>query len=437
LTRLRDASSLLASSRDFREILDICATFAEELMDARSVTIYILNQSKTAIEPIISRENNKKQSLSIPLKVGEGISGKVAATGKSEMVNRIDLVYEGKQIPGTLFESESSISIPIKVRNKVIGVMTVSRSEERKFVNEDLILLEHLANISALAVENAKLYSKTMLAEKDLLAAKEQVKVSDRVKSSFLDAMSHEVRTPMNSILGFTELLAFELKPKLTQRQKEYLETITQSGQRLNQLIENILDMSDIEAENMPLDLVSLPADEIVEECFKDTKLSAEQKSLEVEESYEAPDTNINVDSWRFQQALRNLLQNAVKYTPNGGITLSTIVSDGKYVISIEDTGIGINEEFVPHLFTQFRQGDEGLSRTYEGIGLGLSIAHRLIIGMGGSLDVQSEIGNGSRFTVRFPVVVTQAQKRLQHKMSSRVLDFNFGSSAMNSLQSK
>ncbi len=413
LNGLHEASRFLVSSTDFKDVLDKCAIISKELVDAHGVTIYLLNESRTTLEPIISRESYADQILATPFKMGEGVSGKVAVSGKAEMVNRVDLTNIGKQIPGTPVEPESLISIPVKVRNKVIGVMTVSRLGEREFDTGDLILLEHLANISASAIENARLFSKTKLVEQDLMASKERAEVSDRLKSTFLSAMSHEVRTPLNSILGFTDLLASELKHKLTHKQKVFLDTITQSGYRLKQLIEDILDISAIEADRMALDMESLPADQLIRESLEVVKPAAKQKKLNVKESYKTSDRKINVDRLRFQKAIGNLLHNAVKYTHEGSISVSTQVTNGQYVVSIADTGIGIKEEFVPHLFTLFRQGDEGLSRTYEGIGLGLAISNRLITAMGGNIDVESKHGNGSTFKVKFPVGIIQEPKSI------------------------
>jgi len=417
LNGLHEASRFLVSSTDFKDVLDKCAIISKELVDAEGVTIYLLNQRRTHLNPIISIESYSEQILSTPLKVGEGISGEVALTGKAEMVNRVDLTGKGKQIPGTPVEPESLISIPVKIRKKIIGVMTVSRLGEREFVEEDLILLEHLANISASAIENARLFSKKKLVEKDLIAAKERAEVSDRLKSSFLSTMSHELRTPLNAMLGFTDLLKIDLKQNLNHQQKDFLDTITQSGNRLKHLIEDILDISEIEADKMALHMESLPADQLIKESLEAVKEAAEQKKLNVKEVYETSNREIYVDRLRFQKAIGNLLHNAVKYTNKGRISISTRETNEHYVVTIADTGIGIKEDFKPHLFTLFRQGDEGLSRTYEGIGLGLAIAHRLITAMDGSLEVESDQGNGSTFKVKFPVSKTQVQEETKQKV--------------------
>jgi hypothetical protein len=182
----------------------------------------------------------------------------------------------------------------------------------------------------------------------------------------------------------------------------------------------------------MALDMESLPADQLIRESLEVVKPAAKQKKLNVKESYKTSDRKINVDRLRFQKAMGNLLHNAVKYTHEGSISVSTQVTNGQYVVSIADTGIGIKEEFVPHLFTLFRQGDEGLSRTYEGIGLGLAISNRLITAMGGNIDVESKHGNGSTFKVKFPVGIIQEPNGI---IKSEFIPGNNGSNSDYQLQ--
>jgi len=401
---LHEASRSLVSAGNFKDVLNQCAKIAEDLVSAEGVTIYLLKEEEGTLEAMITRENYAEQILSTTLKVGEGVTGKVALSGKAEMVNRVDLTNKGKQIPGTPLEPESLISIPIKVRNKVIGVMTVSRLGKREFVDDDFKLLEHLANISASAMENARLFNRTLGVEKDLVDARKQAQVSDRMKKSFISTMSHEVRTPLNSILGFATILESELKHQLTQTQQEFLKIINRSGLRLKSIIEEILELSEIESDQLALKLERLHGNDLVKESLDEMREMARQKNLGVLESYDSLDPWIMADVKRFRKALGNLLENAVKYTKSGSISVSTGLSGNDYTITISDTGIGIKEEFRPHLFKMFRQGDDGMDRSYEGMGLGLAVAHRLVSAMGGTIQVESEVGKGSRFTVKFPV---------------------------------
>lgn len=227
-----------------------------------------------------------------------------------------------------------------------------------------------------------------------------------RLKDEFLATMSHELRTPLNSILGMSEILLEEVFGIVTERQRKFLQTIEQSGQHLLGLIDDILDLSKIEAGKMELQLRSVSVEEICQSSINFVKQQARTKQIQL--SYEIDDNigEIEADERRLLQVLVNLLVNAVKFTPDRGrVKLEVLMNIPQQAVEFKiiDTGIGISPDDLSNIFDPFVQIDSSLSRQYSGTGLGLSIVQRIIDLHGGGIQVESEVGRGSCFTVLLP----------------------------------
>lgn len=240
-------------------------------------------------------------------------------------------------------------------------------------------------------------------AAEKLRQALEAAQAADRIKSAFLATMSHELRTPLNSIIGFTGILLQGLAGPLNPEQHKQMSMVQKSSRHLLALINDVLDISKIEAGQLDLVNTSFPLTPSIEKIVKLIVPLAEQKGITLEMDIAPEVATIVADQRRLEQVILNLLGNAVKFTEKGGVHVACRVENDQYLLSFADTGIGIRPEELPNLFQPFHQVDSGLARKHEGTGLGLSICKKLIDLMGGSIDVASQWGQGSTFFVRLP----------------------------------
>ncbi len=243
--------------------------------------------------------------------------------------------------------------------------------------------------------------------EDELREAKQKAEESDRLKSNFLSMMSHEVRTPINIILGAVDILKTNLKKELIGENEHLFDMITRNGKRLLTLISDIIDISRIESNELKLDFTVRNVESLILDVVTEYESVAKNKGLQILTNLKAQNPYARIDEVRFMQIITNLLTNAIKFTSHGGITISTKNVDDTIYISVKDTGVGIPQDALKDIFKMFRQAHEGYSRNFEGAGLGLTITQKLTKMMGGEITVESEVNIGSTFTVIFPVVHT------------------------------
>lgn len=290
--------------------------------------------------------------------------------------------------------------------------LKVDRSE-RVLINKDGNKIPIMKSVVPIIISNKKYLvesfvdlTKIKQAEDSLIQAKITAETANRAKSEFLATMSHELRTPLNSVIGFSDLMIAGNVGEISEKQKKFLGNISMSGKHLLALINNILDISKIEAGKMELNCESFAVKETVNEVKQLISPLVEKKVLKVEFSLDEKLVTIYADKVRFKQILFNLASNAIKFTPVGGkITISSQICGEMAQFTVRDTGIGIKAEDQHKLFKPFTQLDSAANRMYEGTGLGLSLVKSFVELHKGKIWFESEVGKGTAFTFEIPLV--------------------------------
>ncbi|HEX5607701.1 MAG TPA: GAF domain-containing sensor histidine kinase, partial [Candidatus Binatia bacterium] len=299
------------------------------------------------------------------------------------------------------FGYRSLLSVPLLREQQILGGLTVWRRQTGEFKTEVINLLQTFATQSALAIHNARLF-------REIEEKSHQIEAANRHKSEFLANMSHELRTPLNAIIGFSEVLQERLFGELNEKQAEYTSDILTSGQHLLSLINEILDLSKVEAGRIELELAPFDLPLAIENARTFVRERAVKHGIALDVDLDERLGEYVGDERKIKQILLNLLSNAVKFTPEGGrISITANKTDTAVEISVSDTGIGIASEDQPKIFEEFRQVGGDYAHKKEGTGLGLTLAKKFVELHGGKIWVQSEVGKGSRFTFTLPERLT------------------------------
>ena len=295
------------------------------------------------------------------------------------------------------FGFKAALAVPLLASGSAIGAILLRRLEREPFEPRQITLLETFADQAVIAIENVRLFT-------ELQQRTAQLQVANRHKDEFLANMSHELRTPLNGIIGFSEVMLERMVGEINEKQEEYLGDILSSGRHLLSLINDILDLSKIEAGRMELDLTDFDAPTAIDNAMVLMRERAARRGQVLERVVDPNLGHIRADERKFKQVLLNLLSNAVKFTPEGGrITVSAAVLNGEAVVSVTDTGVGIAPEHQELVFEEFRQVGHA-DKKAEGTGLGLALCRKFIELQGGRLSLASEIGKGSTFTFALPI---------------------------------
>jgi signal transduction histidine kinase len=280
---------------------------------------------------------------------------------------------------------------------RLIGCLGVTRNRPGEFPTETIELLRTFATQSALAIQNARLFH-------EIQDKSHQLEVASQHKSEFLANMSHELRTPLNAIIGFSEVLTDRMFGELNEKQEEYLKDIYASGTHLLSLINDILDLSKIEAGRMELELTDFHLPTALDNALPLVRERAGRRGIALHAEVDERLDQIQADERKLRQVVLNLLSNAIKFTPEGGrIEVRAVPVDGSLEVSVSDTGVGIAPEDQEAIFEEFRQVGTAAKKV-EGTGLGLALSRKFVELHGGRIWVTSQLGAGSTFTFTIPM---------------------------------
>jgi signal transduction histidine kinase len=293
------------------------------------------------------------------------------------------------------------LTLPLLSADRIIGALIVRRKEPGEFSKSTVDLLQTFAAQSVLAIQNARLFHEIEEKGRELAEASQH-------KSQFLANMSHELRTPLNAILGYTELILDSVYGNMPEKARSVLDRVQRNGRHLLGLINDVLDLSKIEAGHLTLSLSDYSLKSVIQTVFSAVEPLAREKqiALKLDVATELPQGR--GDERRLTQVLLNLVGNAIKFTDVGEVSIKGSSANGSFTVAVCDSGPGISEADQAKLFQEFQQADNSLTRKKGGTGLGLAISKRIIEMHGGKIWVESVVGHGSTFSFTLPASVEQ-----------------------------
>jgi signal transduction histidine kinase len=416
---LYDVGQEITAQVALEPTLQLIVDRARTLLDGDLSLLALLEETGEEFRVRASSGAVTKRLATLRFRAGQGVGGRVALTGQPVVVGDYQAELPDSPFLQVVQETgiRSQVAVPLKVHGDTLGVLYVSSGVPHRFRDEDKVLLGALADQAAIALENTRLYedvrrhaeeleSRIEARTRELQEANLRLETASQHKSQFLANMSHELRTPLNAILGYTELILDGIYGGVTDRLEEILRRVQHSGQHLLGLINDVLDLSRIEAGELRLSLNDYSMGEVVQSVVTAVEPLAAEKELTLSVSVSPDLPTGRGDERRIAQVLLNLVGNAIKFTDTGQVGMMVRASDSEYVVSVADTGPGIPPPDQKRIFEEFHQVDSSSTRSKGGTGLGLSIARRIVELHGGRIWVESEPGQGSTFSFTLPVRV-------------------------------
>ena len=446
LSTVNSISQALTSQLNTEELIKLVGDQMKDLFRANIVYLALLD-SKTKI---IHFPYMQGDTLT-PMKLGKGLTSKIILSGKSLLINK-DLGAKTEELGITQVgvPAASYLGVPIPVGDEIIGVISVQSTEsENRFNENDERLLSTIAASVGVALRKAQLFEEVSTARKQAEEASKTADKANQAKSAFLSTVSHELRTPLTSVLGFAKIIKKRLEEKIFPvtnqtdprtgktivQISENLNVVISEGERLTNLINEVLDLAKIEAGKMEWSLESTSIQEIMERAIAATSSLFDQKNLALEKFIDPDLPPISGDRDKLIQVAVNLISNAVKFTPSGKVVCRATQKKNEIIVGIEDTGIGIAPQDFEAVFEQFKQvvGDT-LTDKPKGTGLGLPICKEIVEHHGGRIWLESEVGKGSTFFFALPIPKMDAPKpihlndlvkQLKEQMAQSTLKLN------------
>jgi len=408
LKALGEVGQAVSSTLDLETVLSTIVSRASQLADMDGGSIWEYEETKEEFH--LHATDRLPEALvdvlrATPIRKGEGALGRLALTAEPVEIPNIadERIYQSR-VRTVLIRSgyRSLLAVPLLREDRLLGAIAVNRRTVGGFPPEVIELLKTFATQSALAIQNARLF-------REIEDKRRQLEIASQHKSEFLANMSHELRTPLNAIIGFSEVLVERMFGDINEKQAEYLNDILESGRHLLSLINDILDLSKIEAGRLELEASDFHLPSAIENALALVRERAQHREVALARTVDERIGTIQADERKVKQVLLNLLSNALKFTPEGGkVDVRAALSNGAIEISVADTGVGIAPEDQEAVFEEFRQVGAA-SKKVEGTGLGLAISRKFIELHGGRIWVTSEMGKGSTFTFTLPLATSPA----------------------------
>jgi signal transduction histidine kinase/ActR/RegA family two-component response regulator len=395
LEALREVGEAVTSSLDVSKVLATIAKHAVQISatDGGSIMEYDEEERRFLVRSAYRTDPSVIDRLrATRIHLDETLVGRAAKLGRPLAVPDLSTAELDPHL-AVLYEAgwRSLVAVPLLREGQIVGSLVVRRKRPGEFSAETLALLEMFADQSTLALLNAQLY-------RELTQRSAELEVASRHKSEFLASMSHELRTPLNAVLGFSEVLLERMFGELNERQEEYLHDIHGSGRHLLELLNEILDLSKVEAGRMELEYSTFPLRRLLDNTASMLRERATAHGIELRVEVGPGVDQVYADELRLKQVVLNLMTNAVKFTGDGGSVVVRAARSGAEVhIAVIDTGRGVPPEDRERIFESFQQGGRGPSQE-EGTGLGLTLSRRIVELLGGRMWLESEVGVGSTF---------------------------------------
>jgi signal transduction histidine kinase len=410
LQALEEISRAINATLDLQTVLTTIVSYAVQLSGADAGAVYEYEEATQAFYLRIAQDLEVELLTALqtmPLRLGEGAVGQAAA-GRQPV--QIPDVHDAEPYPGYLRDVvvrtgfRSLLALPLLREDHIIGGLIVLRKSPGAFPAAVVELLRTFATQSTLAIQNARLF-------REIEEKGQQLEIASKHKSQFLANMSHELRTPLNAILGYTELILDEIYGEVPESLRDVLERVQQSGRHLLDLINDVLDISKMEAGQLTLSLNEYSMAEMVHTVSTAVESLATEKGLALQVDLASDLPRGKGDERRLAQVLLNLVGNAIKFTDAGEVQIQVTATDGVFTVAVADTGPGIAEADQQTIFEEFQQADSSSTRLKGGTGLGLAIVKRIVEMHGGRVWVESSLGKGSTFWFTLPVRVEQQKE--------------------------
>ena len=405
LKTLGEASQTVNSTLDLDAVLETLVVKAVELSATEAGTLYVFDET--------TGEFTLRASHNMPMEMLDAIKQRSIQLGETA-VGRAAQQRTPLQIPDLRDEQPSRVkdillaagfrallALPLIGAGRIVGGLVVRRKEPGEFPQRTIDVMQTFAAQSVIALQNARLFH-------ELEAKGRQLEIASQHKSQFLANMSHELRTPLNAILGYTELIIDGIYGEVPERSRQVLDRVQLNGKHLLGLINDVLDLTKIEAGQLTLQLEDYDIGDTVESVVSTVGSIARTKGLSLSRAVDGDIPTCRGDQRRVHQVLLNLVGNALKFTDEGGVHIIARVADGNLEVSVQDTGPGISASDQRRIFDEFQQADSSSTREKGGTGLGLAISRRIVELHGGSIGIVSSPGRGSTFTFTLPLRVEE-----------------------------